>query len=258
MEGVPGTAYPVFCAAMQAAVTCEQYKEAAKIHQRLWSIYPKPAYPVAYSIGMKVFGQLNDTQQVKKLWQVARDQKLVNQYVAGSRIDAAATLGDVESAAAVLDYMVSNDLEVSALMFSSAINACKNRCQNLGRASHSAADCLFQEMIRRGLKPDEATFGALLGSQLYADLHDVQKVWANMDRFEVKPDKVMAETYITALLGRFPYDCISPKKLLPELQLRNLTRLQAARNALDDMKKKSVPLPGLCISIDKALHLMNL
>ena len=90
-----GTAYPVFCAAMQAAVTCEQYKEAAKIHQRLWSTYPEPAFPVAYSIGMKVFGQLNDTQQVKKLWQVARDQKLVNQYVAGSRIDAAAMLGEL-------------------------------------------------------------------------------------------------------------------------------------------------------------------
>ena len=61
-------------------------------------------------------------------------------------------------------------------------------------------------MIRRGLKPDEATFGALLGSQLYAGLHDVPKVWANMNRFEVKPDKVMAETYITALLGCFPYE----------------------------------------------------
>ena len=178
---------------------------------------------------------------------------MVDAFVAGNRIDAAAALGDVEGAASGLDYMIRNDFEVSAIQFNSAINACKNA----QKASHHAANYLFQEMIKRGLEPGAATFGALIGSHMRADLVAVLRIWSIMEGYQITPNQIIAESYLTALLGRLPDGHLSARRLRPEIQKRDAERQEAARAALGYLKKMKVPLTGLCQAIDGALRLAS-
>ena len=252
-RGYSGSEYPVYCAAMQGAISCEKYKEAAKMHDKLWGMSTRPNASVPYAVGIRIFGQLGKAQRVAELWKEALSRSLVNLYVAHARIDAAAALGDVEGAAGGLDYMIEFGYKVEVSQFNSAINACKNS----PNASHNAANYLFKEMKRRQLQPDAATFGALFGAYVDADLDTVLQAWTAMDDCSVQPNRIIAESYMTALLGRFPANCTSPASLVPELEKRRPARRQAAKRALADMKRRRVILTKLCENLAKALKRLS-
>ena len=168
-----GSAFPVACAAMQAAVNCGQYKEAAKVHRKLWARSPRPNSSIPYTLGIKIFSKLGQNDAVQSIWAEAQHRDLVDDFVAGSQIDAAAVFGNVTGAAEALDYMIRHNFPVGADRFNSAINACKNSNESL---RHNASMYLFQEMISRGLQPNQVTFGSLLGAHIGAPLPRVLKV----------------------------------------------------------------------------------
>ena len=86
-----------------------------------------------FAAGMKIFGKLGQPNKVEEIWQEALSKNMVNQIVAGARIDAAADDGDIKQAATVLDHMQDNGLEIRTLHVNSAIRSCwgvgKKQCR---------------------------------------------------------------------------------------------------------------------------------
>ena len=229
-SGYSGQSFPVACAAMQAAINCEHYRDAAKMHQKLWGRNPRPNSSVPYTLGIKIFAKLGQNETVQSIWTEAISRDLVDEFVAGSQIDASADFGNVTAAAEALEYMVRQNFSIGADRFCSAINACKNSDYLL---RHRAAMFLFKQMISRGLQPDAAVFGSLLGAHSVANLTDILDVWQLMNKYGVRPNQIVAETCLTAILGRFQSGTtLGVKGLVSELQNRSAKRRVAARDVL--------------------------
>ena len=250
-----GSSFPVFCAAMQAAITCGKYAEAAELHCKLWEESPRPNSSIPYSLGIKIYGRIGQNGTVQSIWREAKRRNLVDEFVAGCQIDAAAELGDMTGAAEGLDYMLCQGFQVGVDRFNSAINACKN-CNDTDLVENrsKAAMFLLQEMVSRRLKPNQVTFGSLLGAHVGAPLEQTLTAWSTMKGYGVKPNEIVGESCLTAILGRIEPETFGVKGLALELQNRTRERRAAAQAFLAEMKAAKAPLTYLCGSVDKALQ----
>ena len=236
---------------MQAAFKCGRYAKAAEMHDRLrWSSANQTS-PVPFTMGIKIFGKLEQQEKVEKLWAEAKQHGLVDEFVAGTFIDAAADAGNLYKAVEGLEYMLQHGHEVDATRFCSVINACKNSKEP---NRHKAALYLFQQMLDRGLRPDVVTFSALVGAYQEAPLKTILGARRKMRELGVTPNIVFAEVYISAVLGRLEGDAKQVARML-----RSVTedRHQAARTALQDFRACGVPLTRLCQHVEQALRRLN-
>ena len=243
-----GTSVPVYCAAMQAAFRCGQYQEAAKMYKRLRSLPDIQINRVVMHRGLKIFGKMRDSRAVDELWSEAIETNRVNKVIAAARIDAAASLGDIEGAAAGLDFMTSNDLDPDVPAFNSALNAC-------GKAnppSKSAAMYLFRAMIKQSLQPTVVTYASLLRAHERAASNDIQAICTDMASRGVEPNHVFAEAYISAMFkGARLRGLGLPgiRKLVQNMSDRRRSKLQYALNSFEASKV----MTGLCRDVKKSL-----
>ncbi|CAE7816381.1 unnamed protein product [Symbiodinium sp. CCMP2456] len=242
-----GSAFPVFCAAMQAAFQCGKYVAAAEIYEALRRSSAELTSTVPLTMGIKIFGKLGQHQKVKDIWEEAQTGGLVDQFVAGTFIDAGAEAGDFMASVEGLDYMLQHGYDVDASRFCSVINACKN--SDLPDR-HKAARFLFQQMLDKGLHPDVATFAALVGAYQEAPLKIILGVRATMQELGTIPNIVFAEVYISALLGRLEGNADEVAALLQKV---TKPRREAALTALQDFRASGVQLSYLCKKVEKAL-----
>ena len=85
-----GVAVPVYCAAMQAAHRCGKYKEAAAMYRRLRDVPNIEVDRVLLLQGMKIFGKLQDKDEVTAIWEEVAAAGWIDKIRASARIDAAA------------------------------------------------------------------------------------------------------------------------------------------------------------------------
>ena len=245
-----GYAQPVYGAAMQAAIRCRRYEEAAEMYDRLANASIEPNAICLY-MGIKTFGKLQSRSRVQELWDDAQGRGLVNKIIAGARIDAAAEVGDFRDAATMLEYMATANLPLELPVWNSAINACKNA----DPPNSTAALSFFDELRGQTLSPNIVTFTNLVGAHKEAPLHEISELRAKMSSFGVNPNKVFAETYLgTVLKGRLQ-NVQTVKDVANRLLEIKDERLQEARVALTQFKAANIRLSKLCKLLDEYLRL---
>ena len=249
-----GDAVPLYHAAMHAAFRCRKYEDGAKLYSQCRQSCSYCQEPV-FATGMKIYGKLGQPNKVEEIWHEALSKNMVNQIVAGARIDAAADDGDMTQAATVLDHMQDNGLEIRTLHVNSAIRS----CWGMGQNNAAAARYFFGLLPKMGLKPDIISFTNLVGAYRKASLDKVLLAYDEMKASGTKPNRAFAETCIIAMLQlqkTTNYD--APKQIATSLQGTSPARLKGAKDAFADFKSAGIGLSVLCTKVEKALKLMKL
>ena len=240
-----GNAVPVYSAAMHAAYRCGHFEDAAAMYNKLRDWRDVQVDSVVLHQGMKIFGKMRDNNTVAKIWAEAIDTNSISKLLAGARIDAAASMGDVRSAAEVLDYMISHGMNPDVYCFNSAINACRNA----DPPQPNAAMYLFECMLDRGLEPTVVTFTSLLNSHRLARSGDIRAIRRRMNQQGVMPDEVFAEAFVgTIFKGRVPKFVKETRALIKQM---SRSRRRELRDALSCFGERQV-MTGLCQQVDKA------
>ena len=87
-----------------------------------------------------------------------------------------------------------------------------------------------------------------------APLEDLLWTYQEMKAWQIVPDRVFAETFLTSLLGGERLQWRGPERMAQKhLRYKPPERLEAARHALNDFKSQGVELSGLCRSVGQAL-----
>ena len=245
-----GQALPLYGAAMQAAIRCGTYDEAATMYNSLASMPSIQPNVVCLHLGIKIYGKLQNRTMVQYIWTQAEDRGLVNKIIAGARINAAAEMGDIVDAASILDYMVGANLSMELPVWTSAINACKNS----NPPSPEVAMYFFQNMLQSGISPNIVTFSSLVGSHKKAPLKEVVELRASMADFNVKPDGAFAETYLGAVCHGRLKDVWKVEDVAERLEGIENERLQEVRVALAGFKAANIRLSKLCRFLDQHLQ----
>ena len=230
---------------MQAAYRCGRYEDAAAIYRRLRNVPGVRIDPVILQQGLKIFGKLQDGKAVARIWSEATAASQVNRIVAGSRINAAASMGDIEGAAECLDYMISHQIEPDVPPFNSAINA----CANADPPKAHAAMYFYDLILKKSLQPTVMTFTSLVRAHRLTRAADLRAIRASMGKRDIKPDQVFAEAFMGAAFGgRVPASVAQVRRHIAEMSQE---RRQELQDALNDFKKIQV-MTGLCWLVDRA------
>ncbi len=107
------------------------------------------------------------------------------------------------------------------------------------------------------MAPTTVTFGTLAGALQSAPLEDLLWAYEEMKAWEIAPNRVFAETFLTSLLGGETLDRYPERMVQQTLRYKPPERLEAARNALHDFKSQGVELSGLCRKLGKALSMLG-
>ncbi|CAK9045279.1 unnamed protein product [Durusdinium trenchii] len=237
----------VLTAAMQAALKQGDYEEGYKIYKRVIHM----TLPT-YTIAMKLLGKLGRQDEVERLWGQLVEQDLVGQLAAGGRIDAAASIGDIQAAEQVLDYMKAKGIEANVVHFTSAINACANS-DDTNRAK--AAQRFLDAMLTAGLMPNTVTYGALLRALQQEPKHRLQNLLVEMKGHNVRPDTVFVECFLFTLLNsRTKGEWRRRNVIVAHLRKLPFAHLQAAKHFIDEMRDTKVRLAYSSRLIDAALR----
>ncbi|CAE7302254.1 unnamed protein product, partial [Symbiodinium pilosum] len=242
-----GNEVPVYCAAMQAAFYCGQFASAAKMYKKLRGLPGVKPNSVLVHRVLKIFGKLEKQDEVNNIWSEAVAEGLVDRLVAAARIEAAASMGDIEGAASGLDFMIENDLHPEVPAFNAAINA----CAKASPPSPSAAVFIYQSMLKRGLQPTIVTFTSLARAHLHARCASLKTVRSSMNESGMTPDKVFAEAYLAAIFG----GNLGPaEQMSPHVAQMSTERQHELHQALKAFKA-SKAMSGLCNEVHKAVRL---
>ena len=156
----------------------------------------------------------------------------------------------MEAATQILSYMEEKGIEANVAHFTSAINACAN-AHHPDRAKQAQA--LFNTMLAKGVEPDIAIYGSLLGA-LQDESPQCCKRWlADMESRNVKPNREFTEIFLFTFL-RVKKD--GKRRSQNELRV-HLKRLQPgdldeAQRFIVKCRKANVHLNGACKAIDSA------
>ena len=88
-----GVSVPIYCAAMQAAYRCGEYKEAAKIYRKVRDIPTSTVDRILLLQGLKIFGKLQDRDKIDAIWEEVLAAGWADKIRASARIDAVADPG---------------------------------------------------------------------------------------------------------------------------------------------------------------------
>ena len=247
-----GTATPIYNAVMNAALRCRRYREGASTYEKCRETCDDLTEQT-FNAALKIFGKLGKSERVCEIWEQARKECELSYMLVASRIHAAADGGDVETAAAMLDLLITNKLEVNALVITSAIRS----CWGWGPNQHRAAKYFWDLFSKLDVKPDIVAITALMGACVTAPLEDVLSAKAEMTALKIQPNRVFAETYVTSLLQQRFKHLTGPAAIADALRDKPANRLQAARVALTDFETAGVEVTGLCKILNKALLLLK-
>ena len=193
---------------------------------------------------------------MRQIWEEAKASISIDEVMTAARIEAAATEGDIITAAEVLDEMKSSLLEIDTLHITCAIRA----CWEAQGQSHHAAQFLYGLLLNRGLRPNIITLTCLMGAYASAPLKDILAVRSEMAAHGILPNKVFAETYLVSVLVLVKDEVINlrdVRQLAEYLRRRPAERLRAARAGIDGFKAEAVELSGLSLRVDNALQLLE-
>ncbi|CAK9044768.1 unnamed protein product [Durusdinium trenchii] len=240
----------VLTAAMQAALRQGDYEEGFHIYQKVRHM----TLPT-YAVSIKLLGKLGKLDEVERLWRQLVELDLVNRFVAGSRIDAAADSGDIQAAARVLQYMKEKGIETIDVHFNSAINACANS-QDANRAD--IAQGFFDEMLRTGLKPTIVTYATLLRAFRQMPKERLLNLLMDMKKHNVKANAVFAESFLFIFLQKPRGKTCWREQSEIAVQIRKLPMadLRAAKEFVDEVKRSNVKLNMSSERIDVVLQLL--
>ncbi|CAE8596826.1 unnamed protein product [Polarella glacialis] len=107
----------------------------------------------------------------------------------GAMVDAAAEAGKVKEAIELLEYMRWEDLVPEAVVWGSAMNACRKARNSTG------ARFLLDFMIKDGVAPTMIVFCNAVGAHFGVKLGDLQKLKNQMVQMGIKADMAFVETY---------------------------------------------------------------
>lgn len=248
-----GDAPPVYTAMMHAAFRCRKYREGALLYQQCRQNCRYLHEPV-YNQALRIFGKLREDAVVQEIWEEALEEHDLSFLLASSRIAAAADVGDVDTAASVLDLMEAKGIPIGVQHMSSAIRACWGWREN----RHKAAKYFFDLCPQFGLEPNLIIFTCLTGAFDLAPLEVIKTTYRSMRKLQIVADAAFAETYLISVLSK-------PKglKLLdPDVTVRWLRdkptdRVQHAREALTDFERDGVPLTSLGKMLKQALDKLH-
>eukprot|EP00438_Fugacium_kawagutii_P008323 Skav233337 [mRNA] locus=scaffold394:117279:118280:+ [translate_table: standard] len=246
-----GKATPIYNSAMNAALRCCRYEDGAQIYKKCrqnCELFEEQTFNVA----MKIFAKLGQHEMVRRIWDEATKKCELSSMLVSSRIHAAASEGDVETAAAMLDLLDTNKLEINVVAISSAIRS----CWGWGPKQHKAAKYLWKLFAKFNLKPDVEAFTTLIGAYSTAPLQDVLAAKAEMDTLEIAPNRVFAETFLASLLQqdfRHLRQVDEIVRVLTDMREQSADRLQAAEAALEGFETAGVDLTRLCSKLKRAL-----
>ena len=246
-----GNATQIYGAAIHAAFRCGRYQEGAKIYEQCRSNCKVVGIPV-FTVALRIFGKLKDNDGVQQIWDDALKMHELDELFGSARIAAAADVGDVHGAAAVLDQMNLSNVSISVFHINSAIRA----CWGWGDREHLAAKYFFDLLEQFQLSPTIISFTSLVGAYHTASLPEILSAYQKMNDLEIEPNSVFAETYMLCVLQA---EKNRTRRLGIEntLHEKSIERLQAARDALIDFKKAGV-LSGLCRAVDRQLRRMGI
>ena len=230
-----GTALAVHRAAMQAAFHCARYEDAARIYEKLRNLPGFTPDSISSGRGMKVFGKLGRREDVSAIWSEAVDTNLTNRLVASARINAAASMGDIEGAAQGLDFMFTNDMEPDTPDFNSAINA----CATADPPSPSAAMYVYEQMLKKDLQPSIITFTSLVRAHDRARCSKIEALLSEMKTTGIEPNKVFAEAFISAVFGGERLKTMSAKTMCARIAAMSPRRRQLLQQTLQDFRMRT-------------------
>ncbi|CAE7940235.1 unnamed protein product [Symbiodinium sp. KB8] len=200
-----GSAICVYTAAMQAAYNCRRYIRGAEIYDKMRSLPPEEIEvdSVSLQIAMKVFGKLGNQSRIDEIWEEVLENKWFGMLTAGSRLEAAAEMGDVTKAGKLLKEMSQSRIATNINHYNSVLNACKNSKP----PSYRAAQAVFESLRDLRMQPTVVTFTNLVQSHREAPLSRIQDVMDHLGKSELEIDKVFAEAYVSSLFwGRLKRD----------------------------------------------------
>eukprot|EP00438_Fugacium_kawagutii_P008322 Skav233336 [mRNA] locus=scaffold394:101440:102162:+ [translate_table: standard] len=237
---------------MNSALRCGRYKEGALIYEKCRETCDAFEHPT-FVAAIRIFAKLGQFEKVRETWDEAtRECKLCHMLIA-SRIHAAADEGDVEMAAAMLDLLDTNKLELNVIVMTSALRS----CWGSGVKQHLAAKYLWSLFPQYKVKPNLPAFAALMGAYETAPLQDILAAKAEMDTLEIKPNKIFAEIYLTSVLQQRFTHLRGVEAIADALRKKPADRLRAARLALEDFQAQGVPLSLLCTVTKRALDIIR-
>ena len=255
IDGYAGTAEPIWAATINAALRCGRYREGALIFQKCKQNVKIKHEPL-FNAAVKVLAKRKEWARVREVWEEALKACKFGPMMAAARLAAAADEGDVETAAAVLDMMETNDVAIEVHHVTTAMRA----CWGYGKSQHRAAKYFFDLFARFDLEPDLIAFASLVGSYHTAPLKLVMSAHDDMKRRKIKANHIFAEIYLTALLQKVPEDewpRTSPP-LVPILANLPLERLEAADKVLDDFDAAEVRLTRFGQNIKRAVKMLKM
>ena len=239
--GYTGISPPVHGVAMHAAYRCGKCAEAAAIY--MWATLGEvETNKMTLLHGLKIFGKLRDRSNVSAIWDEVLERGWLDKFRAAARIDAAAEMGDIEEAAAVLDLLQNRSIPCDELHYTSAINACKN---SYDKKRHVAAMYFLKSMIENAVLPDTVTFGSLMGSHGSAPLGKIQRLLSEMDKCRIPPNAPFAEETLAAIFQGKLRNAWTVDDVAERIGHVSLERLQVAHSVLEDIKSQGVQLTGL-------------
>ena len=255
MHGYTGSAEPIWAATINAALRCSKYREGALILQTCRQNVKIKHEPL-FNAAVKVLAKCKEWARVREVWEEALNACKFGTMMAAARLAAAADEGDVETAAAVLDLMETNDVAIEVHHVTTAMRA----CWGYGKFQHKAAKYFFDLFVRFDLEPDLIAFASLVGSYYTAPLELVMSAYDEMKRRKIKANHIFAESDLAALLQKIPED-EWPRSSLPLARILTdlpLERLEAAEKALDDFDAAGVVLTRLGQNIKRALKMVKM
>ena len=245
-----GCELPVLHAVMHHAYNCGQFRAGADVYRRICDLEILRDSPT-FATAMKVFSKLGQSEMVQKIWLESKQTCMLDELLAAARITTAATDGDVETAASVLDEMNRTGLSIDVGHVTSAIRACwaaEGRREN-------AATYLFQLLLDRGLTPNIATYTCLIGSYSQASLDKILSAYHEMKELSIAPDPAFAETYLCSVLHPVPPER-NDEQVVAELRAKSPDRLAAALEAVEDFQNAEVKLTALSARIARSLRML--
>lgn len=233
------------------ALRCGEHQQGALIYEKCRENC-EHFEEQTFNAAMKIFGRLGDSNKVRTIWDEAREKCKLSQMMVSSRIHAAASEGDVETAAAMLDLMNTSKLVVDEFVLTSALRS----CWGWGKNQHRAAKYFWDLFPKFHAKRDIAAFTALIGAYKTAPLEDILTAKAEMKALQIQANRFFAETYLCSVI-RVDKHARHTSGMVDNLRQESEDRLQAAREALDDFEATGVELTGLCKSLKRGLHLVK-
>ena len=182
------------------------------------------------------------------IWAEAVDNNLTDRLIAGARINAAASMGDIEGAAEGLDFMINHDLELDVPDFNSAINA----CAMADPPSPSAAMYVYEQLLKRDLQPSIITFTSLVRARGTARCSKIESLLSEMKTRGIEPDTVFAEAFVSTVFRGERLRSMSAKVMCARIAAMSPRRQELLQQTLQDFRT-SMEMTGLCQKVWKVV-----